>query len=125
MIWVYIAIGGALGSVFRYMTILATERFLGHAFPYGTLTVNVLGALVMGMVVGYIHHLNPDSNPQIKSFILVGLLGGYTTFSSFSLDALTMIQNDQIASLMLYITVSVGLSLLGIWSGYQIVRGIS
>ncbi|MCH2038284.1 MAG: fluoride efflux transporter CrcB [Rickettsiales bacterium] len=125
MIWVYIAIGGALGSVFRYMTILATERFMGHAFPYGTLTVNVLGALIMGIVVGYLQLLNPNGNPQIKSFIVVGLLGGYTTFSSFSLDALTMIQNDHMVSLMLYITLSVGLSLLGIWSGYQIVRGIS
>ena len=120
----YIALGGALGAVSRYMTVSAAERFLGHGFPYGTLIVNVLGSVLMGIVVEYLHR-NNNPNDELRLFLVIGLLGGYTTFSSFSLDSLKIWQDGNITAAVTYIGFSVGLSLVGIWAGSQIIRGIS
>ena len=124
MHFVYIALGGALGAVSRYMTIQAAERFLGEQFPYGTLIVNVLGSILIGIVIEYLYR-SDTPNDELRLFLVIGLLGGYTTFSSFSLDSLKMWQDGNITAALTYIGFSVGLSLLGIWAGSQIIRGIS
>lgn len=124
MHFIYIALGGALGAISRYITIYAAERFLGQQFPYGTLIVNVLGSIIMGIVIEYLYRNHNHSN-ELRSFLVIGLLGGYTTFSSFSLDSLKMWQDGNITTAFIYIGFSVGLSLFGIWAGSQIIRGIS
>lgn len=116
-----IAAGGALGSVLRHYAGLGAAVLLGAAFPYGTLFVNVAGSFVMGVLVALFAHLGNPSQ-EMRAFLTVGLLGGFTTFSSFSLDVATLYERGQIMSAGLYILLSLVLSLAGIFAGMFLVR---
>jgi len=122
-----IALGGALGSVGRYYVIGYAERWLtsliGTGFPYGTLTVNVagsfvLGALVQGLATSF------DVGTVLQRFLFVGLLGGFTTFSAFSADTIAMLERGDIGRALLYIVLSVVLSVGGFYLGLRLVRGV-
>ncbi|MDE0393071.1 MAG: fluoride efflux transporter CrcB [Rhodospirillales bacterium] len=122
-----IALGGALGSVARYYVIGAAGRWLetliGTSFPYGTLTVNVvgsfiLGALVQGLAVSF------DAGVVVQRFLFVGLLGGFTTFSAFSADSIAMLERGEIVRALLYIVLSVVLSVGGFYCGLRLIRGV-
>ena len=122
-----IALGGALGSVARYYVIGAAGRWLetliGTSFPYGTLTVNVvgsfiLGALVQGLAVTF------DAGEVVQRFLFVGLLGGFTTFSAFSADSIAMLERGEIGRALLYIVLSVVLSVGGFYCGLRLIRGV-
>ena len=84
---VFVAMGGALGAVARYLTIMGVGRVLGSGFPYGTLTVNILGSFILGMLVEAFA-LKWHVSQEVRAMIVVGVLGAFTTFSSFSLDAI-------------------------------------
>jgi CrcB protein len=114
-----IAAGGAIGSVLRHFA--GALAFFGTAFPYGTLFVNVAGSFVMGVIVALFAHLGNPSQ-EMRAFLTVGLLGGFTTFSSFSLDAATLYERGQIGAAGLYIALSLILSLAAIFAGLFIVR---
>ena len=122
-----IALGGALGSVGRYYVIGAAGRWLesliGTSFPYGTLTVNVvgsfiLGALMQGLAVTF------DAGEVVQRFLFVGLLGGFTTFSAFSADSIAMLERGEIGRALLYIVLSVVLSVGGFYCGLRLIRGV-
>ena len=122
-----IALGGALGSVGRYYVMGAAERWLasliGAGFPYGTLTVNVagsfiLGALVQGLAASF------DAGAVVQRFLFVGLLGGFTTFSAFSADSIALLERGEAGRAMLYIALSVVLSVGGFYLGLRLVRGV-
>ena len=122
-----IALGGALGSVGRYYVMSAAERWLesliGTSFPYGTLTVNVvgsfiLGALVQGLAVSF------DAGEVVQRFLFVGLLGGFTTFSAFSADSIAMLERGEVGRALLYIVLSVVLSVGGFYCGLRLIRGV-
>ena len=122
-----IALGGALGSVGRYYVTGAAERWLasliGAGFPYGTLTVNVagsfiLGALVQGLAASF------DASQVVQRFLFVGLLGGFTTFSAFSADSIALLERGEAGRAMLYIALSVVLSVGGFYLGLRLVRGV-
>ena len=122
-----IALGGALGSVGRYYVIGAAERWLtaliGGGFPYGTLTVNVvgsfiLGALVHGLAVAF------DAGEVVQRFLFVGLLGGFTTFSAFSADSIGLLERGEVGRALLYMVLSVVLSVGGFYCGLRLVRAI-
>ncbi len=116
---VIVALGGALGAVLRYLSVTAALRLLGPGFPYGTLFVNVAGSLVMGLAAAFL--LERSGGDRVYLFLMTGVLGGFTTFSAFSLDALYLIERGRAALAVLYIGGSVGLSLLalviGLWAG--------
>ena len=122
-----IALGGALGSVGRFYVMGAAERWLasliGGGFPYGTLTVNVvgsfiLGALVQGLAVSF------DAGEVVQRFLFVGLLGGFTTFSAFSADSIALLERGDVGRALLYIALSVVLSVGGFYCGLKLVRGV-
>ena len=98
-----VAIGGALGASLRYGTNLAMLAWLGKNFPWGTLTVNLLGSLIIGLAWALFAKDVPD---QSKHLLFIGFLGAFTTFSTFSLDIHQLIQNNQLKLALLYFTVS-------------------
>jgi CrcB protein len=116
-----VAIGGAAGSVARYLTQLWAGKLLGMDFPWGTLAVNVLGSLIMGVLVE-LFALRWSVDPVMRAFLTIGILGGYTTFSSFSLDVLLLIQRGEVLVAGTYILTSVIVSLAAIFGGLYFVR---
>ena len=119
-----IAAGGALGSVLRHFVGKGTLALLGGAFPYGTLFVNVLGSFAMGVFVGlFAHFVNPSQ--ETRAFLTVGLLGGFTTFSSFSLDVVTLYERGETLSAISYIALSLILSLAAIFAGLLLTRSFA
>lgn len=118
----YIAAGGAIGAMLRYLVTTKTTSLLGIAFPYGTMVVNILGSLAMGLFIGYMAKTLPHSM-ELRAFATVGVLGGFTTFSAFSLDAVTLIERGQTTQAAIYITASVVISITALFAGLWLVRG--
>ncbi len=115
MFWIIsqVAIGGALGSVLRYLTISAVGG------PVATFIVNVAGSLVMGVLAVVL-----ASRPHLSPLLMTGVLGGFTTFSAFSLDALRLYETGQTAQAVLYTAGSVVLSLIAVALGAALARGV-
>ena len=119
--FLYIGLGGALGSMLRYGVMVLTTRFLGMNFPYGTLLVNIFGSLAMGLVIGWGAH-RAALDPQLRAFIAVGVLGGFTTFSTFSLDVVTLFQREPNYLALVYIMLSVTVSVVALMLGMTLMR---
>lgn len=117
-----VAIGGAIGAVGRYLTGVAAVRVMGHGYPWGTLTVNILGSFLMGVLIVVL--MTKDGGMRIAPLLMTGMLGGFTTFSAFSLDALTIYERGQVGTAAIYVIASVVLSLLAIVLGVMVARGI-
>lgn len=120
----YVAVGGAIGSVLRYGIGMAAGRAFGAAFPWGTLIVNVAGCLCMGAAVSIIERMS-NGDTALRSFLCIGVLGGFTTFSAFSLDAVTLAQRGDMLHAALYVAGSVVLSVLALMAGLMLVRGVA
>jgi CrcB protein len=116
-----VAIGGATGAVCRYLTGLAATRWFGHGFPYGTLTVNIVGSFLMGCIVVALAHLSAN---RFAPLLMTGLLGGFTTFSAFSLDAVTLYERGQTSAALIYVIASVGVSLAALIAGLLLARSV-
>ena len=116
-----VALGGAIGASGRYLTGVAAIRVMGPGFPWGTLTVNVVGSFVMGIVVVALGHLGAN---RFAPLLMTGVLGGFTTFSAFSLDAMTIWERGDHLTAGLYVLASVGLSLAAIFAGLAIARSL-
>lgn len=118
MILLYVALGGALGAVSRYAVGNFAAQQLGAGFPYGTLSVNILGSFVIGVLWVWLAQ-QQWGNPAYKQFLIVGFLGAFTTFSSFSLDSILLLQQERIMAFAGYVGVSVlgclAATLAGIW----------
>ena len=115
-----VMIGGALGSVARY----GLGRWLNAAWPYGTFAANVLGGLLMGLVMGFILR-NPGESERLRLLLATGVLGGFTTFSSFSLETVQMLERRDYGSALLYAGLSVVLSVCAVALGLFIVRKVA
>lgn len=115
-----VALGGAAGAVARYATGLATARVLGAGFPWGTLTVNVVGSFLMGILAVVLM----QSGGRFSPLLMTGLLGGFTTFSAFSLDAVTLFERGQVGLAVAYVAASVGVSILALVAGLLLARGV-
>jgi CrcB protein len=119
--YLIVFIGGGLGAALRHGVNLGAARWLGAGFPFATLTVNVTGSLVMGLLAGYFAF--KGGAPQAwRLFLTTGVLGGYTTFSAFSLDAALLYERGEIALAALYVVASVLLSIGGLFAGLALVR---
>jgi CrcB protein len=115
--------GGALGSVLRYLIGLWMLQRAGPAFPWGTLFVNVTGSFLIGFLAEFIMH-KMGASPEMRVFLVTGVLGGYTTFSAFSLDAIALLEHGQTMSGLAYIVASVGLSILAVFAGLVLMRAM-
>lgn len=102
----YIAFGGALGSVLRYLTAQAFSKYEG--FPYGTFIANIIGCLLIGLFFGYFEKQNVVSQ-DLKFFLITGLCGGFTTFSTFSNENIQLIHNNQIGLAFIYTVLSIAI----------------
>lgn len=118
---ILVAIGGALGSVGRYLTGLATLRLFGPGYPWGTLTVNLVGGLAIGIFAELIAR-RFDGSAELRLFIITGILGGFTTFSAFSLEVTAMAERGDYLTALGYVLVSVVLSVAAVFSGLALVR---
>ena len=118
---IQVALGGALGASARYLTGAATLRLFGPGFPWGTLVVNVAGSFLMGMIVVALAHL---SGNRFAPFLMTGVLGGFTTFSAFSLDAVTLYERGAPGLAATYVAASVLLSLTALLAGLAVARGL-
>jgi len=116
-------LGGGLGAALRHGLNLAFAR-LGSAFPYSTLTINVTGSIVMGLVAGYFA-FKGDASQSWRLFLTTGILGGYTTFSAFSLDAALLYERGALGLAALYVLASVVLSIAGLFAGLALVRNFT
>ena len=116
-----VAAGGAVGAIGRYGVGVWMARWLGTGFPWGTLTVNVIGSLLMGLAVQIFIHKTQFSG-EFSVFLTIGVFGGFTTFSAFSLDAVLMLQRGQISMATLYMFGSVFLSLIALVIGMYLAR---
>jgi CrcB protein len=118
-----VAIGGALGSVARYGVGLAAGRlFPGAAWPFGTLTVNLVGGLLMGLLVGWLAARGGAGQESVRVFAAVGVLGGFTTFSAFSLDVVTLIERREVGLAAAYVAVSVICAIAAVFLGLMVAR---
>ena len=120
---IFIAIGGAAGSLCRYGMSNGIYLLLGRSFPYGTLAVNILGSFVMGIV--YILMIERASiSEELRAGITIGLLGAFTTFSTFSIETINLIESGEILKAGLNILFSVTLCVVGCWLGMNLSRQI-
>ena len=116
--------GCGIGGALRHLVNVWVPRVAGTNFPFHTLTVNVLGSLVMGVLAGYFA-LKGESSQAWRLFLTTGILGGFTTFSAFSLDTALMFERGTVGPAITYVLVSVLASIGGLFLGLQIIRGIA
>lgn len=118
----HVALGGAIGAVLRFATNIGAQRLLAGGFPYATVVVNVLGSFAMGLLSVALAKKNLTA---LSPFLMTGILGGFTTFSAFSLDAVTLWEQDQQGLAFLYVSVSVLVSLGALAAGMALARSLT
>jgi len=117
-------LGGGFGAALRHGVNLLSARMLGVAFPYATAFENVSGSLVMGLLAGYFAFRGGGMPSHLQLFLTTGILGGYTTFSAFSLDAVLLYERGALALAALYVLSSVVLSIGGLMAGLALARQV-
>lgn len=128
MWWAYlwIALGGALGSVGRFWCSGIVARTFGQTFPWGTLVVNVVGSFIIGFFSTF---TGPDGRVVVsttaRQFVMIGICGGYTTFSSFSLQTLSLARDGQWLGVMGNVLLSVAICLLAVWAGHGVALAVN
>ena len=117
--------GGALGAMSRYGVSVLIGRLWPMSFPLATLLINIIGSVAMGLFVGLMARFLPPWQNEARLFVAVGILGGFTTFSSFSLDTIVLIERGQLLQAGAYVLLSVVLCLVGLYLGLLVTRGVA
>jgi CrcB protein len=113
---IIVAIGGAAGSVLRYLATIISAKFYNNNFPFATFIVNIVGCLLIGILIG-IFERTGSVNENIRLLLITGFCGGFTTFSAFSSENISLMQNGNTLLAVTYIVLSVTLGLLAVWFG--------
>lgn len=121
MIWLYVALGGSIGAVMRFASVRMVHSVFGYGFPYGTLVVNVLGSFLIGVLSIWLL-LKAQMPEEQRAFMQVGVLGAFTTFSSFSLETLHLVQQGDVLKAVVSVFGNVGLCVMFVWLGVQFAR---
>jgi fluoride exporter len=119
---ILVALGGAIGASARYGASIAIGHLWRTPFPLATLLVNIIGSLAMGLLVGWLARALPAWQNEARLFVAVGILGGFTTFSTFSLDVVTLFQRGEMLPAFLYILASVILCVVALFVGLLLIR---
>jgi CrcB protein len=120
--YLLVGAGGAIGAMARYGFSVLVGHFWRTSFPLATLMINVCGSLAMGLLVGYLTRTLPPLQNEIRLFVAVGVLGGFTTFSAFSLDAIVLIERGQWGYSILYALLSVLVAIFALFLGLLVMR---
>jgi len=120
MKWLLLFAGGGIGTLFRYAVSGAAYKLFGVGFPWGTFSVNAIGAFIIGVLwsIADVSMLSPEQ----KVFILIGILGGFTTFSSFMLEFMNLIRTGEYVTAALYITITNVIGVIAVFSGFFLIR---
>jgi CrcB protein len=124
MAFFIVFLGGGLGAAIRHGLNLGVARLFGTGFPYATFIINVSGSFIMGLIAAWFA-FKGDASQHWRLFLTTGVLGGYTTFSTFSLDAALLYERDQFMLAAAYVLGSVVLGLIGLFAGLAIVRSMA
>src|SRR5258708_20454036 len=124
MNYVLVFIGGGLGATLRHFVNVVSPRILGTAFPYHTFFINITGSIVMGLIAGYLA-FKGEASQAWRLFLMTGILGGYTTFSAFSLDAVLLYERGAIWLALFYVLGSGVFSIFGLFAGLALVRHLA
>jgi fluoride exporter len=124
MHYLLVFIGGGLGSTLRHVVNIVCPRLFGTNFPYHTFIINITGSTIMGLIAGYLA-FKGDAAQSWRLFLMTGILGGYTTFSAFSLDAALLYERGEVGLALFYVLGSVVLSILGLFAGLALVRHLA
>ena len=116
--------GGGLGATLRHLVNLTCARSIGTGFPWGTFIINITGSTVMGLIAGYLA-FKGGASEHWRLFLMTGILGGYTTFSAFSLDAALLYERGEMGLAAAYVLGSVVLSIAGLFAGLALVRHLT
>lgn len=119
----FVALGSALGGVLRYWVSGAVGERIGETFPWGTMVVNVVGSALIGLVAAWTDSGRMSLPPEAREFLMIGLFGGFTTFSSFSLQTLRLAQDGDWTRAAANVAVSVVLCLIAVMLGYRLAHG--
>ena len=124
MLYLIVFLGAGIGGAIRHGVNVAATRLFGYGFPFGTFIVNVAGSFAMGLFAGYFAY-RAGVPQHWRLFLTTGILGGYTTFSTFSLDAALLYERGQLTLAAIYVIGSVMLGIIGLFAGLAIVRGMT
>lgn len=122
--YLIVFLGAGIGGALRHGVNIAALKMVGAGFPYGTLVVNVAGSFIMGLLIGWFAH-KADPGQSWRLFLTTGLLGGFTTFSTFSLDAALLYERGQLWAAALYVAASFVLAIGGLLAGLHFVRTLT
>jgi CrcB protein len=121
MVWLLIGLGGALGAMARHgVSVASHARYGADPFPVSVLIVNVLGCLLAGVLAGLLASTRVHLPIEARTFLMVGLLGGFTTFSAFGVDTFTLLHSGHYGTAALNVVGQVGLTLLAVWAGFAL-----
>ena len=121
--YLLVAFGGALGSMARYGSGVLVGRLWTASFPLGTMLINIVGSLAMGLFIGFLARTTPAWQADARLFVAVGIFGGFTTFSSFSLDAIAMLERGEVLPALVYVVGSVAIGIAALYVGLLLMRG--
>jgi CrcB protein len=124
MAYILVFFGGGLGATLRHVINMLCARTLGTAFPWGTFIINVTGSTVMGLIAGYLT-FKGGASQHWRLFLMTGVLGGYTTFSAFSLDTALLYERGEMGLALAYVLGSVVISIAGLFAGLALVRHLT
>jgi CrcB protein len=124
MAYILVFFGGGLGATLRHVINMLCARTLGTAFPWGTFIINVTGSTVMGLIAGYLT-FKGGASQHWRLFLMTGVLGGYTTFSAFSLDTALLYERGEMGLALAYVLGSVVISIAGLFAGLVLVRHLT